>query len=159
MLDIGGLLLLIGALAGAIKGQTLPLWVPQGVALVTLALLVYQVAWKRSRFAPVTTAALWVSLIWIAAHLMVGAWGKGLLTETPTGILLFTTPLVAVAHYKVLLRFSPGIGKKLELTKTEITPFRDWWLSLKKAKVKKSQAPAIELIMFDLGEEINFQNK
>ncbi|MDR3543301.1 MAG: hypothetical protein P4L69_20425 [Desulfosporosinus sp.] len=51
MLDLGGLVLLLGSLVGAIKGLGLPLWLPQGAAITALALLMYQGLFKRSRFA------------------------------------------------------------------------------------------------------------
>ncbi|HZK83841.1 MAG TPA: hypothetical protein VFC58_04020 [Desulfosporosinus sp.] len=38
MADIGGLILLLGSLIGAVKGRWLPLWVPQVVAVVALGL-------------------------------------------------------------------------------------------------------------------------
>lgn len=157
MLDLVGLVLLLGSLAGAIKGQWMPLWIPQVVVLASLALLIYQVLFKGSRFALVHTATLWVTLAWIAGHMMTISMGDGLLMQIPLWILLLVTPVAVMGHHLVQVRFSPSAGKKLELTRTEITPFKDWLNSRRKKTTLKKNT--MELITFDLGEEIEFKNK
>ncbi|KLU62350.1 hypothetical protein CEB3_c13940 [Peptococcaceae bacterium CEB3] len=159
MLDIGGLVLLIISLVGAVKGRGLPIWIPQILALGALVLLIYQAAWKKSRFAPIHTAAVWMTFVWIAGHALQRAWGSGVLTAAPLWLLILLTPLVAVAHQRAHKRFSPTAGKKLELTRTETTSLRDRWLSRRKNKNRVEKTKGIELIEFDLGEKINFQNK
>lgn len=157
MLDIGGLVLLFGSLIGVLKGLLLPIWLPQGVALAALALSVYQGFWKRSRFALIHTATLWITLTWIAGHMMELSMGDGFLMQVPLWTMLLVTPAVVIGQYLIQVRFSPSAGKKLELTRTETTPFKDWWNSRgKKAITKKNP---MELITFDLGEEIDFRNK
>ena len=156
MLDIGGLVLLLGSLVGAIKGRWMPLWIPQLVALAALAILIYQGFWKRSRFAIIHTAALWVALTWIAGNAMEQSWGNGILMQVPLWTMLLATPAVVIGHHRVQVRFSPSTGKKLELTRTETRPFQDWRNSRGKKAITKNK---MELITFDLGEEIEFKNK
>lgn len=156
MLDIGGLVLLLGSLVGALKGLRLPLWLPQVVALTAIALLVYQGFWKRSRFALIHTATLWVALAWIAGHMMAVSIGDGILMQIPLWTMLLATPAVVIGQRQVQVRFSPSVGKKLELSRTETTFFKDWWNSRRKKAITKK---TMELITFDLGEEIEFKNK
>ncbi|MDR3586411.1 MAG: hypothetical protein P4L59_13985 [Desulfosporosinus sp.] len=157
MFDLVGLVLLLGSLAGAIKGQWMPLWIPQVVVLASLALLIYQGLFKRSRFALIHTATLWVALAWIAGHMMAISMGDGILMQIPLWTMLLVTPVVVMGHHLVQVRFSPLAGKKLELTRTETTPFKDWWDSRRtKAIMKKN---TMVLITFNLGEEIEFKNK
>lgn len=157
MLDIGGLVLLIVSLVGAIKGRWLPLWFPQVVALAALSLMIYQGIYRRSRFALVHTATLWVALTWIAGHMMAISMGNGILMQIPLWIMLLLTPAVVIGQHQVQVRFSPLAGKKLELIRTETTPFKDWRNSRKKKEIIKEET--MELITFDLGEEIEFKNK
>jgi len=157
MVDIGGLILLIVTLVGAIKWLWMPLWIPQIVALAALSLMIYQGAFKRSRFALVHTATLWVALTWIAGHLMEQAMGNGLLMQIPLWIMLLLTPAIVVVHQLIQVRFSPTASKNLKLTRTETTPFKDWLNSRQKKDVAKKIE--MEVIAFDLGEEIEFKNK
>ena len=121
MLDIGGLVLLLGSLAGAIKGPWMPLWIPQVVVLASLALLIYQGLFKRSRFALIHTATLWITLAWLAGHMMGLSMGNGILMQVPLWTMLLATPAVVIGHHRVQVRFSPSTGKKLEpLKKTAI---------------------------------------
>ena len=157
MVDIGGLILLIVTLVGAIKWLWMPLWIPQIVALAALSLMIYQGAFKRSRFALVHTATLWVALTWIAGHMMELSMGKGLLMQIPLWIMLLLTPAIVIVHHLIQVRFSPTASKMLKLTRTETTPFKDWLNSRQKKEVAKQNA--MELNTFDLGEEIEFKNK
>lgn len=156
MLDIGGLVIFFVSLAGAIKGRGLPFWIPQVIVFAAFSLLIYQGVWKRSRFALIHTAALWSALSWMAGHMMEMSWGQGIQTQVPSRILLLITPLVVIAHQRVYKRFSPAAGKKLELTPTESSQFKERWHFRRKTA---SKSEAMRLIVFDLGEEINFQNK
>lgn len=157
MFALVGLVLLLGSLAGAIKGPWMPLWIPQVVVLASLALLIYQGLFKRSRFALIHTATLWVALAWIAGHMMALSMGDSILMRIPLWTMLLVTPVVVMGHHLVQVRFSPSTGKKLELTRTETTPFKDWRNSRRtKAIMKKN---TMELITFNLGEEIEFKNK
>ncbi|MDR3600864.1 MAG: hypothetical protein P4L49_10345 [Desulfosporosinus sp.] len=157
MFDLVGLVLLLGTLAGAIKGQWTPLWIPQVVVLASLALLIYQGLFKRSRFALIHTATLWVALAWIAGHMMAISMGDGILMQIPLWTMLLVTPVVVMGHHLVQVRFSPSAGKKLELTRTETTPFKEWWCSRRKKAITKKNT--MEFITFDLGEKIEFKNK
>lgn len=156
MLDIGGLVLLLGSLVGALKGLSLPIWLPQLMAIAALGLVIYHGFWKRSRFLLIHSAALWIALTWIAGHMMDQLMGDGILTLIPLWLMLLMTPAVVILQYQVQRRFSTSTGKKLELKRTETTPFKEWWNSLRKKAITKK---AMELNSFDLGEEIEFQNK
>jgi hypothetical protein len=157
MADIGGLVLLIVSLIGAIKGLWMPLWIPQILALAALALLIYQGMFKQSRYVLIHTATLWIALTWIAGHMMAISMGEGILTQIPLWTMLLVTPGIVIGHYLVQVRFSPLAGKKLELTQTETTPFKRWLNSRRKKEIAKKNA--MDLINFDFGEEIEFKNK
>lgn len=159
MFDLAGIFLFIVSLAGAIKGLNLPIWIPQVIALMALILITYQGAWKHSRLIIIHSGTLYVALIWIGGHLLAASWGMGLLSQIPIYMLLLTTPLAAFLPHQARKRFRPAEGKKLELTRTETSPLKEWWLSLKRKSVPTKAKQQIELIVFDLGEEIDFQNK
>ena len=121
MSDIGGLVVLLGSMVGAIKGRWMPLWIPQLVVFVALAMLIYQGFWKRSQFALIHTATLWITLAWLAGHMMGLSMGNGILMQVPLWTMLLATPAVVIGHHRVQVRFSPSTGKKLEpLKKTAI---------------------------------------
>lgn len=160
MLDICGVFLFIGSLVGVIKGSDLPLWIPQAVVIISLSLLIYQGVFKHSRFIFIHSGTFYMALIWIAGHMLEASWGTGILTQLSIWILLLATPLAAFAPQQAQKRFHPAAGKRLELTRTETSPFKEWWLSQKrKTVISKAKSQSMELIVFDLGEEIDFQNK
>lgn len=152
MFDIWGLVLLILSMAGAIKGRWLPFWIPQLATLLALFLLIYRGIWARSRLSFIHTSAVWVSLTWIAGKAMELSWGRGILSEVPFWTMLLVTPLIAYIHQRIYRRFNPVPTRGLEL-ESVTQPIR-WSFSKKKTK-----GQTIELITFDLGEEIQFKNK
>lgn len=156
MLDIGGLILLVFSLVGVIKWVQIPQCVPQIIAIAAFTFLIYQVVFRRSKFAGVHLSALWIALTWIAGQMMVSAWGDGILAEVPRWTMLLITPVVIIGYHQVQIRFSPSSGKKLKLTRTEARHFTDWLISRKKETLDKNE---MVLIRFDLGEEIDFENK
>jgi len=165
VLDISGIFLLIIAWMGIIldfvKGLDLPLWIPLGVTIAALFLLLYQGMWKHSRLTFIHAATAWVALTWTVGTVLETVVGKGLLTQIPIWALLLVTPLAAIAPQQAQKRFSSETaGKKLELTHTDTSPLKEWWeLNFLQHKPTASPKKSIKLIVFDLGEEINYENK
>lgn len=165
MIDIGGIVLLIISLAGAIKGLALPIVIPEILTLLSLGLLIYQGAFKRSRLMFIHSAAFWLALTWIAGDYLKSSLQLGIIAQIITGMLLVVTPLAAIAPVMLHRRFTPTTGKKLELTRTEVSPMQEFKKSISSLKLKKQTTNdekkqiTIEQITFDLGEEILFENK
>jgi len=161
MIDLGGIFLLIVSFTGAIKGLSLPVWIPLMISLIAVFLLLYQGLYKHSQLIFIHAATVWVALTWSVGSAMKGIIGQGLLLQIPIGALLLVTPLAAIAPHQAVKRFNVASkGKKLELTRTDAATLNDWLKSKtmpQKSKEKKQNA--LELITFDLGEEINYENK
>lgn len=158
MRDLWGIVLLITSLAGSIKGRWLPYFVPQIIAAAALFLLFYRGLFIKSKFSFIYSSTLWISLTWIAGKAMEESWGNGILMQVPFWMMLLFTPVVGYVHQRIFRRFNPVPTRGLELEhgrNPQALRLEERWPFRKNSSCKQG----IDLILFDLGEEVQFKNK
>ena len=160
MRDIWGVLLLMISFIGALKGRNLPYILPYASGTVTILLFFYRGVIQKSKFAYLYTTALWVSLTWIAGKAMEQSWGSGIVSWVPLGFALMLTPAIGIVHQRIYRRFNPTPIRGLELepsgNRQSLKSMTIWPFGKKQSQ---SQLQQIELITFDLGEEVQFKNR
>ena len=154
----------LAGVIGLLNGFSPPLWVPIVLTLASFIIFLHGIK-KSSRLSFLNASTLWLGFLWIISYYFIESWGAGILTKMFTGTLLMATPLAAVSPYVVQKRFTAAApGRKLELSRPASSPkptYKEWFLNnlLRKSEFKKSESSAPEMIIFDLGEEVHYENK
>lgn len=158
MRDLGGILLLILTLLGAVKGRGLPEATPYIILVVSATLLIYRGFYIKSKLSFVYTATMWASLVWVFGITIEKSWGSSLVMLIPYTLLLILTPIVAYLHQRIYRRFNPTSTRGLEIEPVEGTP--SFLESIKKLFTKREQKQEeLQPIMFDLGSEVRYKNR
>jgi hypothetical protein len=86
-------------------------------------------------------------------------WGKdSILLAFFQFLLVFVALVAAFLHQRIYRRFNPVTTRGLEIY-TKASPIQKSPLQKLKSLFKKREPKKIDLIVFDLGEEIEFKNK
>ena len=161
MLNIISLIIFLIVMLGNISffgGKIIPIGVPVGITIIDMVLLLYSLK-KGSRIIYLQSTAFWLGFTWGAGLYIAASWGQGWLAQSFIGLLTLATPLAAVAPYFTKKRFaSAHPGRHLELSKTE-TDSSLFQQFKEKIKNKQHGQPKQEMLLFDLGEEVQYKNK
>lgn len=140
---------------GAVKYRHLPDAVPWFFMTISGYMLIYRTFIAKSRLSFLYTPAVLLSLGWIALKHLEALWEKGsLLLALFQFLLVFMATIAAFTHQRIYRRFNPVTTRGLEIY-TKASPIKkSVWQRFKELRCKK-----IELVVFDLGEEIEYKNK
>ena len=157
--DYSSIPLLLITLIGALKGKDLPYLIPQILAIISLALLLYRGIFIKSKYAILYTTSLWLSLTWIMGIYANIEYSGNILMKIPFYVMLLFTTIVAFVHQRIHRRLNPVTVRGLEI-EPNVSPFSQWLKDLKaKFSKQQEQQERIKLITFDLGEEVQHKSR
>ena len=166
MRDMGGIILIILTLLGAIRGRHLPEIIPIAILILAAILLIYSAFIIKSKMSIIYTGLAWVAFVWYVGIILERA-GVSIFVMVPYTLMFILTPAVMFLHWRVYRRFNPVPVRGLHIEPSEgdapeflekiKEKMRELFASSKKEEANDQEE--LKPLVFDLGRKIDFDNR